>query len=319
MRGATKVVEVCASIKRGERTLILTDPGIDPLVSMSLLKSAQEAGSEAVVVTLLRKAANDEPPRRVLDLMLKSDVIISPTSVTMYYTNAKRKACQRGARFLAMTGATLNVLSSGAIQADFRKQKGVAERVAKQLTEAEEIFIRTPAGTNVRASLKNRKGIPITGLCEKAGDSTGVPDIEAFVAPVEDSVEGKAIIDGTISGIGLIRTPVKLEIHNGKVTGISGGPEAKMLKKIIADQKDRRVYQIAEIGIGLNPRAILCGAIVEDESALGTAHLALGDNSKFGGRNPASTHIDNVFKKPTIVLDGKRLRLPGRYRAGSIS
>ncbi|MGA2790632.1 MAG: aminopeptidase [Candidatus Bathyarchaeia archaeon] len=312
MRGANKVLKVCASVKRGERTLILTDPGIDPMVPISLVQAATEVGSEAIVATLVRHSANDEPPRRVVNLMLNSDVILSTTSVTMFYTNAKRKACERGARFLSMTGTTLDVLSSGAIEADFLKQKPLVERLAKRLTAAKNISIRTAAGTNVVASVKGRRAIPNTGICRKPGDSSGVPDIEVYVAPVEETVEGTAVIDGTISGIGLLRSPVKLKIHGGKVRSIVGGPEARMLRKIVRSQNDEKVYQIAEIGIGLNPKAILCGAIIEDESALGTAHLALGDNSKFGGRNPASTHIDNVFKRPLIELDGERLQLPAR-------
>ena len=307
MRGADKVIRVCASVEKRERILILTDPGVDPMVSIALLRAARKAGSEAIVATFLRDSANDEPPRRITDLMLKSDVIICPTSVTIYYTNAKLKACKKGARFISMTGATLKVLSRGAIEADFKKQRPIAVRVAEKLTRAKDIHICTAKGTDLRASLRGRNGLPITGLCEERGDSTGFPDIEAFIAPVEDSVEGTVVIDGSISGIGLIQNPVKFDIRHGMVVGIYGGREATILRRIIADLKNRKVYQIAEIGIGLNPKAKLSGAIIEDESALGTAHVALGDNSKFGGGNPAPTHIDNVFRKPVIELDGKRL------------
>jgi leucyl aminopeptidase (aminopeptidase T) len=310
VKGARKVVHVCAAVRRGERTLILTDPDMDPRVALSLQQAAIEAGSEAIVTTFVRHAANDEPPRRVLNLMLNSDVILTPTKVTMFYTNAKRKACENGARFLAMTGTTLKVLSSGAVEADFPKQKPLVERLANRLTATSEISIRTVAGTNLVASLQGRKAVANTGLCRKRGDSCGVPDIEVYIAPVEVSVEGTAVIDGSISGIGRIRSPVKMKIRRGKVKTIDGASEAKMLRRIINRLDDDRVYQIAEIGIGLNPKAKLCGAIIEDESALGTAHLALGDNSRFGGRNPASTHIDNVFKKPIIELDGEILQLP---------
>jgi len=99
MRGARKVISDCACVKKGERTLIITDPGIDPRVSMSLLEASRQAGSEGLVAIMgRRRSANDDPPARVVDMMLKSDVIICPTSLTVFYTNAKRRACQRGAR-----------------------------------------------------------------------------------------------------------------------------------------------------------------------------------------------------------------------------
>jgi len=318
MRGARKVVSECARVKKGERTLIVTDPGVDPLVSMALLEASREAGSEAVVAIIARRgSANEDLPARVADMMLKSDVVICATSLTVFYTNAKREACRRGARFISMTGATLAVLSSGAIEADFRKQKPLVERLAKMLSNAKEISIRTAAGTHITASLEGRRAVANTGVCDRPGQSTGVPDIEAYVAPVEGSIEGVAVIDGTISGFGLVRTPLKLDIHRGIVRKITGGTEAAKLRKTLATQKDRRVYQVAEIGIGMNPRARLRGAIIEDESALGTAHFALGDNSKFGGRNRAPVHIDLVFRRPIIKLDGETAKIGEQTRCES--
>ena len=308
LKGARKVIEVCACVRKGERTLIVTDIDTDPMVSMSLLEACRDAGSEALIAMIgRRRSANEAPPPRVVDLMLRSDVIICPTHLTMFYTDAKRRACRRGARFLSMAEATLDVLSHGAIEADFRKQKPLVHKVAKKLTEAKEICLCSAAGASVTASLVGRRAVAITGICEKPGESTGVPDIEAYVAPMEDSVEGVAIVDDSISGLGLVRTPVKLEIHNGIARKITGGAEARKLRNILSNQNDPTVYQIAEIGIGLNPKARLRGSIIEDESVLGTTHLALGDNSKFGGRNLAPVHIDLVLRKSSIHVDRERV------------
>ena len=51
--------------------------------------------------------------------------------------------------------------------------------------------------------------------------------------------------------------------------------------------------------------------IIEDEGALGTCHIALGDNHRFGGTSHAPVHIDMVQKDPTIELDGE-IVLKGR-------
>jgi leucyl aminopeptidase (aminopeptidase T) len=314
MKGAHKVIRTCACVRKGEKVLIVTDPGIDPLVSVALLEACKAAGSEGIVAIIApRELATDPPPARVVDLMLKSDVILCPTSVTMFYTEAKNRACRRGARFLSMTEATLDVMSSGAIEADFKKQRPLVERLTKRLTDANQISLRTSAGTSVTASLESREALAITGICDRPGDSNGAPDIETYIAPVEDSVNGTALIDCSISGLGLVSTPVRIEVRDGMATKITGGAEARILRKRLADQNDQRVYQVAEIGIGLNPKAKLRGAAVEDESKLGTAHLALGDNSRIGGRNSAPTHIDLVFKKPTIRLDGKLIMLQARW------
>ena len=67
------------------------------------------------------------------------------------------------------------------------------------------------------------------------------------------------------------------------------------------------VYNIAEFGIGLNPRAKISGVTLEDEKALDTAHIALGDNRSFGGRVAAPCHLDGIFLNPSIFVDEKRI------------
>jgi leucyl aminopeptidase (aminopeptidase T) len=52
-----------------------------------------------------------------------------------------------------------------------------------------------------------------------------------------------------------------------------------------------------------NEKARITGVILEDEKALGTIHLAFGDNSTFGGTVKAGVHIDTVIHGPTVYLD----------------
>ena len=60
------------------------------------------------------------------------------------------------------------------------------------------------------------------------------------------------------------------------------------------------VRNIAELGIGTNDRASRPDNILEAEKILGTVHVALGDNSGFGGRVQVPFHEDYVFYKPTL-------------------
>jgi len=309
MRGAMKVIRNCLGVRSGDKVLIITDSGIDPFVSACLFQAATQLRAEPVTATIpIRSSANDDPPRRVVRMMLQSDAIACPTTVTMFYTNSARRACSGGARLVAMTGATTQVLSNGAIEANFEKQKPLVEALAKRLSNAKRILIQAPAGTRISASLTGRRAIANTGISKEPGELTGVPDIEAYIAPVESSVNGTIVVDATISGYGLVRKPVRLQIRHGKVSGIADGPCRTYLEKALR-VGGRSASQVAEIGIGLNPKAKIRGAIVEDESALGTAHIALGDNSRFGGKNLARVHIDLVFKNPKITLDNKLLNL----------
>ena len=62
---------------------------------------------------------------------------------------------------------------------------------------------------------------------------------------------------------------------------------------------------MAEFGIGLNPKAELCGRMLEDEGCMGTVHFGFGSNSTIGGKNKINFHLDLVMKEPTVMIDGK--------------
>jgi leucyl aminopeptidase (aminopeptidase T) len=74
----------------------------------------------------------------------------------------------------------------------------------------------------------------------------------------------------------------------------------------------RNGLNVAEFGIGINPRAKITGNVLEDEKVLGTIHIAFGDNSGFGGRIKVPSHQDGIVKNPDVWLDGKQLMKNGK-------
>lgn len=64
-------------------------------------------------------------------------------------------------------------------------------------------------------------------------------------------------------------------------------------------------FNVAELGIGTNDRARITGNVLEDEKAIGTAHIAFGDNKSMGGTVRVASHLDGVILSPTVLIDGK--------------
>jgi leucyl aminopeptidase (aminopeptidase T) len=305
-KGALNLLRVCAQVEPSERVLIVTDSETDGAIASTIMAAAARLGVEAVTVTMrARVLPGNEPPASVIAAMLSSDVIICPTNKTLFHTNARTAACRRGARFISMAGATMRVLASDAMLADFDAQGKVLTRLVQMLTRAKRIRVTSAAGTDLSLCVLGRRGRGITGVCRRRGDATGVPDIEAYIAPLEDSANGKLVIDGSTSVTGLVRRPIKIDVKQGIARTITGGSEARSLLRTLREARSGAAFRVAEFGIGLNPLARIRGAIIEDEAALGTAHLALGDNHRFGGRNMAPTHIDMVLRGPRIEFDGK--------------
>jgi leucyl aminopeptidase (aminopeptidase T) len=273
------------------------------------MNAATSLTMEASTITMTARALpGEEPPEPVSAAMLVSDVVICPTSRTMYHTDARTTACRRGARFISMAGATIAVLGSSAMFANFHKQEGVLRKVVDRMTHAKNIRVTNPAGTELEFSVLGRLAHGVPGFCKRPGDATGVPDIEAYIAPVEETVNGVLMVDASTSVTGLVYDdPIRIDIRSGMAVRIQGGREGLRLRRVLKQAGKRAAFQVGEFGIGLNPRASIRGAIIEDEGVFGTAHIALGDNTRLGGANRAPTHIDLVFRQAEVDLDGQTL------------
>jgi leucyl aminopeptidase (aminopeptidase T) len=305
LEGSISLLRKSANLRKGEKVLIITELGVDNRVSDTLMKAVKEIGGESVVIKMDKlKYPGAEPPKIVSDAMLSSDLIISATSSILFYTDARTKACDSGARFISMTGVNMEVLASEAMTVDFRKNEPIVIKFKKILDRAKRVRLTSESGTLLELSVLGRTAIVNSGICDRAGMYCGAPDIEAYIAPIEDSVEGKIVIDGSTSVTGLVTDPITITFKHGLATDIDGGAEAKKLIEILNNTESRESFKVGELGIGLNPLAKVRGANIEDEGSLGTAHIALGNNVKFGGKINAPTHIDNVMRKVTLSIDG---------------
>jgi leucyl aminopeptidase (aminopeptidase T) len=308
--GALNLLRTCAKIRPLEKVLIVTDSATNPAIASTIMASAGQLGVEAIAITMKPRALpGDEPPAPVLAAMLASDVIICPTSRTMYHTDARTMACRRGARFLSMAGATMSVLASPAMFADFEKQERKLRKLVGWLTCAKRIHVMNRAGTDIEFSAVGRRGYGVSGMATRRGEATGTPDIEAYIAPVEGTTNGVLVIDGSTSVTGVVKKPIKIQIEHGMATKFRGGPDASRLLRILRMARSRAAFRVGEFGIGLNPFARIRGAIIEDEGALGTAHMALGDSTRLGGKNKAPLHVDLVLKHPHVEFDGRTVLL----------
>lgn len=310
--GARKLLEVCAGVKKSEVVLIVTDPLRPGLVAQALAAAASSLGAVPVVVTMPPAGRpGQEPPAAVAAAMRGADVVIAATTGTLFHTEACRQACAAGARVLTLTECDELTLVRGGIEADFLAIRPVVEEAARRLSAGSRIRVTSPAGTDLEADITGRMGIANTGVCDRPGCRMGFPDIEVNVAPLESSSTGRIVIDASISTIGVVSSPVTLHVEKGRVVSIEGGKEAALLRDRLEAGCAPECWVVAEIAVGLNPKAAVRGNIIEDEAAYRTGHFALGDNLGQGGANRAPVHIDMVFWRPTVEVDGKVLFVDG--------
>lgn len=316
MRGARTILDDCASLRAGEQVLIVTDTELIG-IGQVLAAAAYERDAEPVMVVIRpRDMDGQEPPAPVAEAMKRADVVLAPVSRSITHTRAVKEAAAAGARILVMTAFTERLMISGGIETDFRAQRPVCERLADLFTGADSARLTTPAGTDLAMSIEGRRGNALTCVVDRPGMFSPIPNVEANVSPVEGSAEGRIVVDASIPyiGIGLLREPVEMTVERGLITEIRGGHEAEVLRRDLEEKGDPNVYNIAELGVGLNPRSEMTGIMLDDEGVLGSAHIGIGTNITLGGAVKAAVHYDLVLWRPTIELDGEAVLEEGAIR-----
>jgi leucyl aminopeptidase (aminopeptidase T) len=302
--GARKLLTVCTRTRQNESVVIATDTETMALAE-PLAKAAAEVGAEPVICVMpTRTVHGQEPPAPVAAALATADVFFTPVKISITHTQAVKDAAGAGARGLVMTDFTPEMLAGGGIEADFAAQAPICRRLAAIFEAGARAHLTTLAGTDLYLDLTGRRGNALTGMVQP-GEFSTIPTIEANFSPLEGSVEGVIVADASIPylGIGLLAEPVRAVVQGGCITHIEGGTQADVLRQNLAAQEDPKVYNIAELGVGLNPQARLCGLMLEDEGVLGTVHIGIGSSITLGGTIKAKTHYDVLMRDATLTID----------------
>ena len=197
------------------------------------------------------------------------------------------------------------------VNVDYEKMTILGDKIAKSLRNANIIIIRDKRGTDLKFSIEGREpGIEVGTLrkCLSIGKECAVeiPAGEVYVAPIENSADGKLFIQkaGSIRDLELI-------FENGRIVSFKAEKGEDKFCRLIQEadgDKDR----IAEFGIGLNPGVNTLGFSIFDEKSFGTVHIAIGRNIHLGGKNEASIHVDFVVEQPDVFVDSKAIMEGGK-------
>jgi len=304
LRTATKILKTSLAVRPAEKFLVITDEETYP-IGRAFFEAGRKGDAEACMALIRERTHHgEEPPIPVAAAWKTCDAYIVPTKYSLTHTQARKAATEAGARGATMPGIVPSMFGAGAITADYSVVGRMSEKMGTAMDKTDKVRITSRAGTDLTFSIKGRVVERDTGMLTKPGDFGNLPAGEAYVAPVEGTAEGILVIDGSIASVGMIRTqPARVTIREGFATKIEGGREAKKWDSMLASVAKKEAYNIAEFGVGCNPNARLIGIILEDEKVYGTIHIALGDNSTFGGKVAAGIHLDGMIRNPSLFLD----------------
>lgn len=309
---SSTILEACIGAKEGEKILIVTEPE-KLLISESIATIAYQMKAEPIISIIVpRENDGQEPPQPIAEAMKSSDAFICVVGKSITHTHAVKNAIANGSRGIVMTQFSEDMMIHGGMQADFKQLKPICMSMAKALENGKEIRLTTPYGTDLSFSAEGRRGNALYCMVEK-GEFSTAPTVEANVSPIEGTANGKIVADASVPyiGIGLLDEPIYLDVNNGRITSISGGWQGKILREDLEFKNDENVYNIAELGVGLNPSCRFIGLMLEDEGVYGSVHIGIGTNITLGGNVKAACHYDLIMTQPTIVVDGRTVLKDG--------
>lgn len=316
---ARKLVSDVMLAKPGEHVAITADTSSDARVVDATAQAAYAAGAVPSVLwyqTVLGSGV--EPPRPVAAAIAEADVWIEYAVGYALYSNAYRRAIERGARYICLSGMDVELMVRSVGRVDYPKMVALGEMLVGLMSAAREIRITSAAGTDLVADNSGR----FVRHSGKLADAPGEPIMlggQISWCPLEETINGRVVFDGTIwppAEIGAVRSPVGLTIESGVITGIDGGTEARIYERWLASLGDPNMYRVAHYSLGFNPGVTRpTGRIVEDERLFGCVTIGIGTQGPqmkaLGWK--AVAHTDGVMLNPTVILDGTPLEEAGRY------
>ena len=307
----TTVIENCLAVRDGEQVLVVCNPSTLGL-GERLRGAAGRTGADAMLAMMAERATHGtEPPDAVAAAMKASDVVLCPTVQSLSHTAARREACEAGTRIGTLPHVTEDILGR-VMLADMVQLKRRGQAVAEILTEAREVRITCPNGSDLRLSVEGRTAISDDGDLSARGAFGNLPCGEGFISPLHSEGDGVLVVDGTMGSLGLPSEPAKLTVEGGSLVDATGETGVRLLETLRGAGEGGTF--LAELGIGTNECATLTGNLIEDEKILGTCHVAFGASAGIGGEIQVPIHEDVVVMKPTVEVDGQPLIAGGQLQ-----
>jgi len=212
--------------------------------------------------------------------------------------------------------AKLNYLKEG-IAADYQTVDKKTKEIKKILENSKEVYVTSDIGTNLTFSLYTHNILPRSPIFPKDRFWNQAPEGEVMSCPVEETFNGRLVVDGVVTGMGEPPAPIVWDFKDGRVVKVEG--DKVFLRKLLDRLKksDKRLSDlkgmwIAEFSVGANNWARFDDNISNCEKVSGGVHFAMGNSEGLGVDRGETFHFDNIVKAPSIIIkrkDGKKFTL----------
>ena len=313
----TAVARTLLTIKPGESLLILADTWSNMEAAEACLVAGIHEGAMAHLLVLPRAVASDTRVFKAAEgAIMGADVILSLAGLSSRLEDVTVEARKQGAR---MTSCDLRNAGEwvlvGLLDTDYPLMLDAAEKIAKLWEDTTVCHVTSSAGTDVSFQLKGRPCDLGDGRVVGPGETDFFPGVTPSIAPVESTVNGTIVVDGTVaSPYAVAVEPIILHLEQGVITKVEGGNDARAFQELLEASGEATAFHMAHFNIGINAAGKVGNSMEEDEMAMGVVTFGFGrqDPDFKGTVGPCSVHFDVTLRTPNVELDGVAMSEDGR-------
>jgi len=306
VEGAKKLLFDSLQISQNDKVLILASESMMEFAKY-IFKAAVDFNRKDLFYIIIPE--NFRPIVKVLDLL--SDIAKESNGIIHVidrkaeedYTFIRpfRALCENNkCKYLYLYDAKLNYLENGGINADYKIVDKKCKEVARLLKESSEVSVSSKLGTSLSFKLYD-KVFPRSPIFDEGQYSNQAPEGETMTVPLEESFEGRLVVDGPVTGIGKAKELIVWEFKNGKVSKVNGNRDDldrlfKFLKSSDPTIKSLEGISIAEFALGTNDWAKVDDNISNCEKVSGTVHFGMGHRvGNVGKERGEKYHFDSML------------------------
>ena len=309
--------------KSGEKILFLVDIPHDDIgdsvawrdrreMAQEWYSTFREMGAEvgfSVVMLEYNATGQSSIPQEVVDAVRKSNLVIAMTEFSASSSLVPICLAEESITRCASMPTVERRMEKTAFRADYVKVQVYATAIERMLNNAIAAEVVFSTGDTLYVDLRNRVAKFESGDCSIKGQFINFPSGEGWKAPYEATSEesykfGESKTEGILP-VSYDEEIVKYVIKNNRIVKIIGNSRKAEEMRIFFSENDTR-RNIAELGIGCNPKAVITGNILEDEKV--GLHIAYGMSSHLGGKVKSDVHQDICYSKG-CPIEGTMLTL----------
>ena len=337
---AGTAVSDCLRLERGERFLVVSNPGTEQeTIARALVEAAEAVGARASLTLQSVKGQGDYAEDAVLEAIASEPQAFASISKEKLGKDRKSLAAPHAAldgrsydhifhyllhgkkvmRAFWSPGATAAMFAR-TVPVDYLWMRASAAALKAVMDEAVAFQVLAPAGTDIIVGSLGRKAMVDDGDFGRPGLGGNLPAGEVFISPSLRTAEGRIVFDGSVADIEgtiTIEKPIECLVSGGFVLEVSGGQEAECLEAALRKGMDMasglsRKGMEPELALRYATNARHLGELgIGLNRAATISGRMLEDEKVYGtchfaiGSNydedaPAMIHLDGLVRKPTI-------------------